>query len=205
MRDLDRYSQAVSAHTSINLNCWGFIDGTVRPNCRPSQNQRLLFNGHKRVHCLKFQGLTSPDGLLVHLSGPYEGKRHDAAILAQSGLLDDLIQYSPNHCIFGDTAYPLRRQLMANYRAGARGLNPEQELFNKTMSAARVCVEWSFGKISTDFAYLDFKKNLKLYLQPIASYFKVGALMSNCHSCLYGSQTQYHFNCEPPTLEHYLN
>ena len=29
--------------------CWGFVDGTVRPVCRPNQNQRILYNGHQRV------------------------------------------------------------------------------------------------------------------------------------------------------------
>lgn len=34
-------------------NCFGFIDGTVRPICRPENDQRLVYNGHKRVHALK--------------------------------------------------------------------------------------------------------------------------------------------------------
>ena len=36
-------------------NCWGLIDGTVRPVCRPSENQRATYDGHKRVHSIKFQ------------------------------------------------------------------------------------------------------------------------------------------------------
>lgn len=36
-------------------NCWGFIDGTARGICRPIINQRIMYSGHKRVHCLKFQ------------------------------------------------------------------------------------------------------------------------------------------------------
>lgn len=35
--------------------CWGFIDGTVRRISRPVRNQRIMFSGHKRVHCIKFQ------------------------------------------------------------------------------------------------------------------------------------------------------
>ena len=31
-------------------NCFGFIDGTVIPICRPGQNHRIVYNGHKRVH-----------------------------------------------------------------------------------------------------------------------------------------------------------
>ena len=37
--------------------CWGFIDGAVRPICRPGENQRVVYNGHKRVHALKYQSI----------------------------------------------------------------------------------------------------------------------------------------------------
>ena len=30
-------------------NCFGFVDGTVRPISRPGESQRLVYNGHKRV------------------------------------------------------------------------------------------------------------------------------------------------------------
>ena len=39
--------------------------------------------------------------------------------------------------------------------------------FNKSMSALRVSVEWNFGKVTNLFAFLDFKKNLHLYLNII--------------------------------------
>lgn len=58
---------------------WGFIDGTVRPIPRPIQCQRLFYSGHKRVHVLKFQTVISPFGIVVHLFGPVEGRRHDNA------------------------------------------------------------------------------------------------------------------------------
>ena len=32
----------------------GFIDGTVRPISRPEQNQRIVYDGHKRVHGIKY-------------------------------------------------------------------------------------------------------------------------------------------------------
>ena len=55
-------------------NCWGFIDGTVRPLCRPGENQRLLYNGHKRVHSIKFQSVVTPSGMIANLYGPMEGE-----------------------------------------------------------------------------------------------------------------------------------
>ena len=49
------FSAAVAAKGAALNNCWGFIDGTVRPIARPKRNQRIMFSGHKRVHCIKFQ------------------------------------------------------------------------------------------------------------------------------------------------------
>ena len=68
-------------------NIWGFIDGTVPTCCGPKVNQRILYNGHKRLHTLKYQSVTTSSGMIANLFGPVEGKRHDSAILAMSGLL----------------------------------------------------------------------------------------------------------------------
>lgn len=50
--------------------CWGFVDGTVCPICRPGDNQRVVHNGHKRVHALKFQSVVATNGLIANLNGP---------------------------------------------------------------------------------------------------------------------------------------
>ena len=71
-------------------NCIGFIDGTVRPLCRPGENQRILYNGHKKVHALKFQSVVAPNGMIVNLYGPVEGRKHDSGMLGDSGLFQQL-------------------------------------------------------------------------------------------------------------------
>ena len=67
---LRRYAEAVARKGGALANCFGFIDGTVRAICRPGQMQRLVYNGHKRVHALKFQALALPNGLIGNLFGP---------------------------------------------------------------------------------------------------------------------------------------
>ena len=42
---LEEYAQAISDRGAALKNCFGFIDGTVRPICRPDQNQRVVYNG----------------------------------------------------------------------------------------------------------------------------------------------------------------
>ena len=72
------------------------------------------------------------------------------------------------------------------------------------MSHVRTSVEWAFGKIINIFAFLDFKKNQKILLQPVGKFYIVGALLTNCHTCLYSCQTSEYFGIDPPSLETYL-
>ena len=66
------------------------MDGTVRPICRPGKNQRVVYNGRKRIDALKFQSVVTPIGLIANLYGPVEGRRHNSTVLAMSGLLPQL-------------------------------------------------------------------------------------------------------------------
>ena len=119
-RCLKAFADSVHKEGAAFDNAWGFIDGTAPPCCRPKVNQRILFNERKRLHTSKYQSVTTPNGMIANLFGPVEGKRHDCAILAMSGLLQTLQRFphGPNGgvlCIFGDPAYPLRRDLLAPY------------------------------------------------------------------------------------------
>lgn len=67
---LKRYANAIARKGAPLENCFGFADGTIRPICRPNENQRTVYNGHKRVHALKFQSVTIPNGLIANLYGP---------------------------------------------------------------------------------------------------------------------------------------
>ena len=67
---LEQYAVAVAEKGAALDNCYGFIDGTVRPICRPQDNQRVVYNGHKRVHAIKFQSVTVPSGMIAQIYGP---------------------------------------------------------------------------------------------------------------------------------------
>ena len=137
-----------------------------------------------------------------------EGKRHDAGMLRDSGLLADLERHaiSPTGepmCLYGDPAYPLRVHLQAPFR-DAR-LTPEMEAFNHSMSRVRVSVEWIFGDIVKSFKSMDFKSNLKIGLSSVGKMYIVCALIRNAITCLYGNQTSEFFGLEPPTLNEYFS
>lgn len=58
------FAEAVHAKGAPLQHCLGFIDGTARQIARPVVNQRIMFSGHKRVHCIKFQVCVHAPNLL---------------------------------------------------------------------------------------------------------------------------------------------
>ena len=64
-RNLELFPEVIHTKGTPLDNCWRFVDGTTRPVCRPGQNQRLLYNGHQRYHCIKFQSVVAPNGLIA--------------------------------------------------------------------------------------------------------------------------------------------
>ena len=105
---------------------------------------------------------------------------------------------------FADSAYSamISPWLVTGYKGA--NLTSQQHDFNAVMSSVRVSVEWCFGDIVRSFALLDFEKNLKVLLQPVAKMYMVGCVLTNCRSCLYGNVTSEFFGCDTPTLENYL-
>ena len=136
-----------------------------------------------------------------------EGRKHDAGILADSGLLRDLQQYafSPAGqpmCIYEDLAYPLRVHLQIPFSRAP--LAPIMQDYNEAMSALRISVQWLFGDVINSFKFLDFKKNLKVGLSSVGKMYVVCALLRNAITCLYGNNTSDYFDIEPSTLKQYF-
>ena len=69
-KKLQQYADAITNKGTAFYNCFGFVDGIVPPICRPGRYQRLVYNGHKRVHAIKFQCVVLPNGIIANLFGP---------------------------------------------------------------------------------------------------------------------------------------
>ena len=148
-----------------------------------------------------------PNGLIVHLDGPFVGRRHDAGIFQESSLLEQLIRKVNTNgdavYLYGDPAYPLLPQLIVPYRGA--NVTQDQHDFNRSMTPLRICVEWGFGEVLKTFAFLDHRKNMKLFLQPVGLLYKVAVILTNCRTCLYKNQTAEYFQLAPPRLQEYLS
>ena len=82
--NLQLFADTIHASGSPVDNCWGFIDGTLCPICRPRKDQRILYNCYKKDHAFKFQSVVAPNGLIANLYSPVEGWRHDSGMLGDS-------------------------------------------------------------------------------------------------------------------------
>ena len=130
---------------------------------RPGRYQGILYNGHKRAHCVKWQGAMLPNGIMPMSFGPINGRHHDAFMLDESRVVPFMRR---TYQLYGDPAYPLSPWLGAPFPSDGL-ITGEEARFNKTMSAARIAVEWGFGKIKVNWAYLDFKKGMRPYQSDI--------------------------------------
>ena len=198
------YSRLIRNKAGLGiLGVWGFIDGTLRKTCRPSRGQREFYSGHKRCHGIKLQSVVTPDGLIALLFGYIAGSRHDAFMLAQSGLIHDLRNImpegSPIFALYGDTAYTQSTYLLGGFRYAQPGSNEAQ--WNTKMSRVREAVEWLFKENVTQWAFLDFKNRMKILKFPVAKYYMVAAFLTNLRTCCYGSQTGIYFGCPEPGAE----
>lgn len=210
-RRAEMYAESIRNAGAPLHRCVGFIDCTKVRMQRPGGHgslQRSVYSGHKRMHCLIYQTLTTPDGLMFALYGPEEGRRHDITLYRHSeweAILSECLHINGQYYyIFGDSAYMLRPWMQRLYSHGIR--TPEQAEFNGKMSTVRVAVEHNYKDLKQYWTSQDFARNLKVRLTPIAMLYKASALLLNFHVCLYGGgQVGCQFDVKPPTLLEYLN
>ena len=202
------------------LDCiWAFIDSTKQYTCRPSARgtdhqiphenlQRSVYNGHLRRHCLNYQGVTTPDGFLISMFGPVEGRRHDSTMLAISGFLERLRSNGDtlkSKYIYGDPAYGCSDLVCCPFASAEPG--SRQSDFSRSMSSVREAVEWSFGRPKTLWPTVAYDKKIKVRQVTVGRTFLVSSLLTNCHCCLQpnGNQISMYFGVRRPTLEEYFN
>ena len=216
-QNLQMYADAIHTGGAPLKGVWGFIDCTIRRICRPSQWQRQAYNGHKKFHALKFQAIMLPNGMFGHLFGPHEGRRNDAFMLTESGILDSCVEFAVREGtntdtpdeeryfqLFGDPAYGVSAQIQSPF-AGVGDRTEEERQWNAMMSQARIVVEHGFGIVANTWPFLNAGWKMHLGASPVGRYYRAGVLLTNGLSCLRPNQVSTYFDCEPPTLAEYFH
>lgn len=105
--------------------------------------------------------------------------------------------------LYGDSIYSTTTFVCAPPKGG--NVLPAQKEFNRKMSSLRVSVEWLIGKVYWLCGLLRQRVMHEVFRDDVASRFLVGVFLTNCHTCLYGSQASMYFKCESPDLEEYTD
>lgn len=212
--ELQTFAAGVQRVSGVDV-CFGFLDGTVRPVCKPKDAQGELYNGKDRVHALKYQIVSTPDGIIRHLDGPWPGRRHDQHMVTSAPCLHGLpvlqnwllrhpkTPYGTSYFIYADAGYTTCPCIETPWPDGA--FNPDHEAYNQAMAASRIAVEWEFGHILFYWAAHHFKPQQKvLSEQGIGQMYTVSALLTNIYNCLHPSKTCKYFRTKPPSLRDYF-
>ena len=192
----------------VAANIWGFIDGTIHKTTRPIYHQRVVYTWFKKCHGLKFQSVLVPNRFIACLFSPVPAKTHDARLLPESGLLDQLEELMPHdgdstiYTLYGDLAHAQSIYLIGGFHNADDG-NVEA-LYNWIMSSVRITVEWGFSAIIEQWKFLDFRQSMKTFECPVAQYYIIAAFLCNLCNCLVGSKTQSYFNAQQLTIDEYL-
>ena len=188
------------------IRLFSVIDVKKVTICKPIRHQRSMYSGHKKIHCLKYQTLEAPNGLILHCSVGDDGRRGDGYVLRRSGLIN-FLQNHPLLSLFqvlGDSAYPNIDVMISIYRG--RQLPPASVAFNSVMCPIRTSVEWGYEKVVRYWAFLDFKKQMKIQQSAIIPMWHLAIFLTNCLTCAKGgNQISKYFEVTPPSLDEYIN
>ena len=165
---------------------------------------------------MKFQSVITPDGIFACMFGAVNGNRHDSFMLNESQLLPRLREMMPAgiigeggagldedpanrvYALYGDPAYPQSAYLFGGFRNPPAGSREAQ--WNTNMSSVRESVEWGFAYINQQWAFVNFKKSLKIFLTPVAKYYTVATFLCNLRTTFHGNQTMSFFDCADDSM-----
>ena len=212
--DAPRYALALCTKMGLPFHndvCF-IIDGTHRAQSRPASKngqdrQREYYNGWLHKHCLGYQAVVAPDGLIASIAGPYPGSKNDHQKLALSNFVATFTAQCPGHKVLADAGYTfnpagvmVRAPPGAPFPPGA-----PWALYSKALASTREAVEWPFGHVSSAFPFLDDRSQMKT-CTVVAGVYRAAVLLNNCLLCCgHGNrQVPQYFGCEPPRLADYL-
>ena len=204
------YAQLIEQKTEGLMDCvLGFIDGTIRKTARPIYHQRSVYTRFKKCHGVKFQTITVLHGIIPCLRGPWPAQTHDAQMLRESHLMEELEDIMPAngagavYALYSDLAYTQGIYLLSGFRKLPAG--SDEAMFNRNMSSVCITVEWGFGDIVNIWKFLDFCSSIKIVEMPVGKFHTNGTFLSNIYNCLYGNKMQQYFRAIQLTLDKYFH
>jgi hypothetical protein len=105
--------------------------------------------------------------------------------------------------ILGDSAYPNNDLMLSVFKGNQLPLHAVA--FNKIVCPLQTSVEWGYEKIVKYWAFLDFKKQMKIGKSSIIAMWHTAVFFTNVLTCTKGgNQISSFFGLPPPSVEEYI-
>ena len=154
-----------------------FIDSTEQEIPRPKNatKRKTHYSGKKKRHTVKTQLTVNEDGLIVHRTDHARGRRHDLDIYRQRHpSLPEQVEQDFDRGYAGVKKYfpdlrcvvPFKRKNPGRGHRGEKGkeLTPEQKMYNRRLSKARVVVEHTISRMKKFNIFgQEFRNRLRRY------------------------------------------
>ena len=101
-----------------------------------------------------------PDGFIACLYGLVPAKTHDARLLRESQLVEQLQTVMPEdgtnqiYALYGDLAYAQNAYVLGGFCNVAT--NSDEAAYNRLLSSVRITVEWGLAELVEHWKFLDF-------------------------------------------------
>ena len=162
----------------------------------------------KKHHGIKWQLVELPNGMTFDMFGPISFRENDLTVIRLSNLNNRLVQLqsgeNSKYKLYGDRIFVFEECVMRAHEGPQ--LTQQQIDENRAMTKQKNAVEWDFAYTSLLCTFTQYWLNIKLrkHENHKLLYF-VATLIRNALVTLRGSQTSRYFDCEPPTLEEWMN
>ena len=190
---------------------FAFIDNTIIKTCRPGGSaarrgpnapryhrlvQQAFYTGWKKVHGVKFQTVSLPNGMLYHVYGPVSCRRGDMFTLPHSQIqnkLKDVMasSFEVKYHVYGDSAYSRNDEITGHIEGSS--LTDRQKMENKCFNACRESIEWGNKEIKNFFKTSVYDTGLRLKAMEVAAILQCCIFFTNCLCAMYGNQTSEYF------------
>lgn len=110
----------IAAKGGVLEGCFGFVDRNARHIARSKRLQRECFSGHKRQHCMKWQKIVTPNGIMCKLCAGHRESMHDSFLLRRSQVMEQIVakiagfERNEKYLIYGDSGYGRRRLIKSH-------------------------------------------------------------------------------------------
>lgn len=149
----------------LDSNRQYIVDGTLLP-CWSWDSAPGLYSGKHKTTGMNVQVACHIDGRLAWISDPIEGRRHDTAALAATGVLDSLDHQN----WIGDKGYIGNDMITPIRKPAHRDLLDSEKEFNTSVNQIRYRIERTIANIKTwRILHTDYRRPLETFTEAIST------------------------------------